>query len=169
MMPEIPDDPEVLREEIRKMVAEVQDRDLLLFLLWTMRRISKNQPVPPLDEIKPLRDAFVRVAKAIRERKKAKNADIDLVMKWIGSDVVDLARPLAKTVKFYREQMGLSRLQLSKRCKFPLRVILEIERGRVKDLTLSRLQRLADGVDVHPGEFMDKIAEFEREENEEEK
>jgi ribosome-binding protein aMBF1 (putative translation factor) len=164
-MPEIPDDPEVLREEIRKMVAEVQDRDLLLFLLWTMRRVSKNQPLPPLDEIKPLRDAFIRVANAIRERKKAKTADIDLVMKWIGSDVVDLTRPLAKTVKFYREQMGLSRLQLSKRCKLPLRAILAIERGQVKDLTLPRLQRLADGVHVHLGEFMDKIVEFEREEN----
>jgi ribosome-binding protein aMBF1 (putative translation factor) len=159
------DNPEVLREEIRKMVAEVQDRDLLLFLLWTTRRISKNQPLPPLDEIKPLRDAFIRVAKAIRERKKAKTADIDLVMKWIGSDAVDLTRPLAKTVKFYREQMGLSRLQLSKRCKLPLRAILAIERGQVKDLTLSRLQRLADGVHVHLGEFMDKIVEFERDEN----
>ena len=162
------DNPEALREEIRKIVADVQDRDLLLFLLWTMRRISKNQPLPPLDEMKLLRDAFIRVAKAIRERKKAKNADIDLVLKWIGSDAIDLARPLARAVKFYREQIGLSRLQLSKRCKFPLRTILAIERGRVKDLTLPRLQRLADGVDVHLGEFMDKIAEFEREENEKE-
>jgi hypothetical protein len=160
------DNPEVLCEQIKKMVAEVQDRDLFLFLLWTMRRISKNQPVPPPDEIKPLRDACIRVAKAIRERKKAKNVDIDLVLKWIGSDAVDLARALGKTVKFYREQMRLSRLQLSKRCKLPLRAKLEIERGRVKDLTLPRLQRLADGADVHLGEFMDKLAEFEREENE---
>ena len=162
------DSPEDLREEINKILAQVQDRDLLLFLLWATRRISKNQPLPPPDEIKPLRDAFIRVAKAIRERKKAKTADIDLVLKWIGSDAVDLARPLARAVKFYREQIGLSRLQLSKRCKFPLRTILAIERGRVKDLTLPRLQRLADGVDVHLGEFMDKIAEFEREENEKE-
>jgi transcriptional regulator with XRE-family HTH domain len=61
--------------------------------------------------------------------------------------------------------MGLSRLQLSKRCKLPLRTILAIERGQVKDLTLPRLQRLADGVHVHLGEFVDKIVEFEREEN----
>ena len=162
------DNPEVLREEIRKIVAEVQDRDLLLFLLWTMRRISKNQPLPPPDEIKALRDAFISVAKAIRERKKAKNVYIALVLKWIGADAVDLARPLAKTVKFYREHMGLSRLQLSKRCKFPLRAVLAIERGRVKDLTLPRLQRLADGLDVHLGEFMDKVVEFKREENEKE-
>jgi ribosome-binding protein aMBF1 (putative translation factor) len=161
------ENPEVLREEIRKMVAEVQDRDLLLFLLWTTRRISKNQPLPPPEQIGSLRDAFIRVAKAIRQRTKASKADIDLVMKWVGSGLVHLARPLARTVKFYREQAGLSRLQLSKRCRFPLRAILAIERAQVKDLALPRLQRLADGVGVHLGEFMDKIAEFQREENEE--
>lgn len=161
------DNPEVLRQEIRKMLAQVDDRDLLLFLLWTVRRISKNQPLPPIDEIKPLRDAFVRVAKAVRERRKAQIADIDLVMKWIGSDVVNLARPLARTVRFYRESAGLTRLQLSKRCKFPLRSILAIERGQVKDLTLPKVQHLADGVGVHLGEFMDKIAEFEHEDKEE--
>ena len=160
------DNPKVLRQEIRKMLAQVDDRDLLLFLLWTVRRISKNQPLPAVDEIKPLRDAFLRVAKAIRERRKAQTADIDLVMKWIGSDVVNLARPLARTVRFYRELAGLTRLQLSKRCKFPLRSILAMERGQVKDLTLLRLQRLADGVGVHLGEFMDKIAEFEHENKE---
>ena len=165
-MPEELDNPEVLREEIKKMLAEVQDRDLLLFLLWTTRRISKNQPLPPPEQIGSLRDAFIRVAKAIRQRTKASKADIDLVMKWIGSDRVHLARPLARTVKFYREQAGLSRVQLSKRCRFPLRAILAIERAQVKDLALPRLQRLADGVGVHLGEFMDKITEFEAQESE---
>jgi ribosome-binding protein aMBF1 (putative translation factor) len=165
-MPEELDSPEGLREEINKILAQVQDRDLLLFLLWTARRISKNQPLPPLEEIRPLRDAFIRVAKAIREKKKANKADIDLVMKWIGSDRVHLARPLARTVKFYREQAGLSRLQLSKRCRCPLRAILTIERAQVKSLALPWLQRLADGVGVHLGEFMDKITEFEAQESE---
>jgi DNA-binding XRE family transcriptional regulator len=161
------DNPDVLRQEIRRMLAQVEDRDLLLFLLWTMRRISKNQPLPQLDEIKPLRDAFVRVSTAIRERRKAESTDLDLVMKWIGSDIANLARPLARTVKFYREQAGQTRLKLSKRCKFSLRTILAIERGQVRDLTLPRLQRLADGLGVNLGEFMDKIAEYEREDNEE--
>ncbi len=155
------DNPDVLRAEIRKILAKVEDRDLLLFILWSVRRISKNKPLPPLDEIRPLRDAFMRVAKAIRERKKAKTSDLDLVRKWIKSDDVELARPIAKAVKFYREQKKLSRLELSKRCKCPLRAILAIERGQVKDMTLPRLQQLSDALGVGLGELMDKVAEFE--------
>lgn len=160
-MTEESDNPKILREEIRKMLAKVEDRDLLLFILWSVRRICKNQPLPPPEEIKSLRDAFMRVAKALRERKKAKTADLDLVTKWIGSDDVELARPLAKAVKFYREQKKLSRLELSKRCKCPLRAILAVERGHVKDVTLPRLQQLSDALGVGFGELMDKIAEFE--------
>lgn len=165
-MTEESDDPEILRAEIKKMLAEVEDRDLLLFILWSVRRISKNQPLPAPEEIKPLRDAFVRVAKALRDQKKAKTADLDLVMKWIGSDDVELARPLAKAVKFYREQKKLSRLELSKRCKFPLRAILAIERGQVKDMTLPRLRQLSDALGVGLGELMDRITEFENDGNE---
>jgi len=160
------DNPEILRAEIKEMLAKVEDSDLLLFILWSVRRISKNQPLPPPEEIKSLRDAFVRVAKALREQKKAKTADLDLMMKWIGSDDVELARPLAKAVKFYREQKKLSRLELSKRCKFPLRAILAIERGQVKDMTLPRLRQLADALGVGLGELMDKITEFENDGNE---
>ena len=103
----------------------------------------------------------MRVAKALRERKKAKTAELDLVMKWIKSDDVELARPLAEAVKFYREQKKLSRLELSKRCKCPLRVSLAIERGQVKDMTLPRLRQLAEAFGVELGELMDKIVEFE--------
>jgi hypothetical protein len=35
----------------------------------------------------------------------------------------------------YRERTGLTRLQLSKRCKCPLQTILAIERGQVKEMT----------------------------------
>jgi len=34
--------------------------------------------------------------------------------------------------------------------------------GQVKDMTLPRLQQLADGLGVELGEFMDKVAEFEK-------
>ena len=46
--------------------------------------------------------------------------------------------------------------------RFPLRAILQLERGQVKDMTLPRLQQLADGLGVELGEFMDKVAELEK-------
>ncbi|HKW19559.1 MAG TPA: hypothetical protein VJO35_18765 [Terriglobales bacterium] len=76
-------DPEILRAEVRRIIAEIDDRDILAFLLWTFKRILKNQPLPPLDEIPSLCDAFLRVMNAIRTGTKARKADLDLVDSWM--------------------------------------------------------------------------------------
>jgi helix-turn-helix protein len=155
-------DDEAVRAELRAIIAKVDDRGSLLFTKWLLTRISKNQPIPPIDEVKALHDAFVRVAAAFRAHRKVKAADLDLVNRWIGVEGVEIARPLADATKFYRAQKKMTRVELSRRCRFPLRAILQLERGQVKDMTLPRLQQLADGLGVELGEFMDKVAEFEK-------
>jgi hypothetical protein len=155
-------DDEAVRAELKAIIAKVDDRGSLLFTKWLLTRISKNQPIPPIDEVKALHDAFVRVAAAFRAHRKVKAADLDLVNRWIGVEDVEIARPLADATKFYRAQTKMTRVELSRRCRFPLRAILQLERGQVKDMTLPRLQQLADGLGVELGEFMDKVAEFEK-------
>ena len=155
-------DDEAVRAELKAIIAKVDDRGSLLFTKWLLTRISKNQPIPPINEVKALHDAFVRVAAAFRAHRKVKAADLDLVNRWIGIEDVQIARPLADTTKFYRAKKKMTRVELSRRCRFPLRAILQLERGQVKDMTLPRLQQLADGLGVELGEFMDKVAEFEK-------
>ena len=158
-------DDEAVRAELKAIIAKVDDRGSLLFTKWLLTRISKNQPIPPIDEVKALHDAFVRVATAFRAHRKVKAADLDLVNRWIAVQDVEIARPLADATKFYRAQKKMTRVELSRRCRFPLRAILQLERGQVKDMTLPRLQQLADGLGVELGEFMDKVAEFEKSSN----
>ena len=155
-------DDEAVRAELKAIIAKVDDRGSLLFTKWLLTRISKNQPIPPIDEVKALHDAFVRVAAAFRAHRKVKPADLDLVNRWIGVEDVEIARPLADATKFYRAQKKMTRVELGRRGRFPLRAILQLERGQVKDMTLPRLQQLADGLGVELGEFMDKVAEFEK-------
>jgi Helix-turn-helix len=155
-------DDESVRAELKAIIPKVDDRGSLLFTKWLLTRISKNQPIPPIDEVKALHDAFVGVAAAFSAHKKVKAADLDLVNRWIGLEDVEIARPLADATKFYRAQKKMTRVELGRRCRFPLRAILQIERGQVKDMTLPRLQQLADGLGVELGEFMDKVADFEK-------
>jgi hypothetical protein len=128
-------DDQSVRAEKKASIGKIEDRGSLLFIRWLLTRISKDLPVPSEEEVKAVHDAFVRVAGALRKRKKIKVADLDLVNPWISVDV-EIAKPLAEATKFYRVQKKMTRLELSKRCKFPLRAILQLERGLVKDMTL---------------------------------
>jgi hypothetical protein len=156
-MAEEEEDPKIIRAEINSILAKVEDPGSQLFTKWLLTRISENLPIPPIEEVKAVHDAFVQVAAALRARRKIRVADLDLVNRWISVDV-EIARPLAEATKFYRARKKMTRLELSKRCRFPLRAILQLERGQVKDMTLPHLQQLADGLGVKLGEFMNKMS-----------
>ncbi len=153
---------EQMRAELKETVAKIEDRDMLLFVLWSVRRMSQHLPMPEDQELKALRDAFLRVTKAIRGRRKAKVVDLELVTKWIATDIdkFGVARALGIATKLYRQKAKLSRLQLSKKSGFPLRFILAIERGRIRDMPVVRLQQLADGLGVTVFELMDRVFEL---------
>jgi len=160
------DGPEVLRQEISAMLDRISDRGSLLYFLWLLRRIAKNESLSPTQELKKLRAAFVRVAEALDDKTKELDwADWALVEKYMNSGNVQISRPLGMAVKFYRERNGLTRVQLSKRCQLLLRGVIALERGQVKDMSLPRLEQLAKAVGVESGDLMNKVMEFARANN----
>lgn len=156
-----PDDPEVLRREILAMLDKVDDRGSLLFFQWLLRRIFANYPIPGDEELKALHQAFTRMQTAFRAKKTPTHEDMELVGKWTGGDAESMGRALGRAVKFFREQRGMSRLQLAKKSRLPLRMILAIERGRVFDIS-PVMPNLTKGLSVEAGELTDKLLDFEK-------
>lgn len=154
------DDPEVLRKEILAVLEKVTDRGSLLFFHWILRRIGNNDPLPADEELKALHGAFVRITAAFAERKRPHADDLALVNKWIVIDEAAAARAVGKTVRFFRERVGMSRRTLSKKSGVPLRLILALERGRGPDLSVSILPHLVRTLSADVDEFGRKVMEF---------
>lgn len=156
-------DPAVLRQEINAIIDKVEDRGTLLYFHWLLKRISNNDKLPPIEELKTLHGAFVRLAYGFRNNKKIKAADLQLVFKHVGQGSgMEISRSLGMAVRLYREQKKITRLQLSKRSRFPLRLLIAIERGQIKDMSLNRMNRLANGLGIDAVILMDKIMELEK-------
>jgi hypothetical protein len=153
------EDAAALRSEIRALLDKMTDRGSLLYFSWLVQLIAKDEKLPPPEVLKKLHGVFVRVTAAFRTRRKISTDDWEMMFKYVGvlGNDLDVSRPLALTVKFYREKAGLTRLQLAKKLKLPVRLILKLERGGIKDLSLPRLYELADALKVDAGEFMDRI------------
>lgn len=155
------DEAEALRQEIAAILDKVNDRGSLLYFQWLLTRIAKDEPLPSIDELKKLHPAFVRVAEGFRDKgKDIDRADLGLVVMHVGIGRVEIARPLGMAVKFYREQKNLTRLQLSKKCRMPVRSIVGLERGQVKDISIPRFEQLARSLGVDPGDLISKVTEF---------
>ena len=159
-----PDDPEVLRKEILTMLDKVEDRGSLLFFQWLLRRIFANYPIPGDDELRSVHQAFIRMQAAFRTKKKPSVEDVELLTKWTEGDGSSMGRALGRAVKFFREKRGMSRLELAKKSRLPLRMILAIERGRVFDIS-PMMPHLTNGLGVEPAELTDKLLDFEKGEN----
>ena len=156
------DNPEALRNEILAVLEKVTDRGSLLFFHWILRRISNNDPLPADEELKALHGAVVRITAAFAERKRPHADDLALVNKWIVIDEAATARAVGKTVRFFRERIGMSRLTLSKKSGVPLRLILALERSRGRDLSVSILPHLVRTLGTGIDEFGRKVMEFGR-------
>jgi Helix-turn-helix len=148
-----------LRSEVRALLDKVTDRGSLLYFSWLVQLIAKDEKLPPPEVLKKLHGVFIRVTAAFRTRRKISADDWEMMFKYVGvlGNDLDVSRPLASTAKFYREKAGLTRLQLAKKLKLPVRLILKLERGGIKDLSLPRLYQLADALNVDAGEFMDRM------------
>ena len=155
------DNPELLRREILAMLGKVEDRGSLLFFQWLLRRIYAEMPIPGDEELKELHKAFVRMQAAFRAKKRPTKEDMELVARWTGGDAESMGRAFGRAVKFFREQRGMTRLQLAKKSGLPLRTILAIERGRVFDIS-PMMPNLTKGLGVEAGELTDKLLDFEK-------
>ncbi len=156
-----PDDPEVLKKEILALLDKVDDRGSLLFFQWLLRRIFAKYPIPGDDELRALHQAFIRIQAAFRAKKKPNPEDMELASKWTEGDEGSMGRALGKAVKFFREKRGMSRLELAKKARLPLRLILAIERGKVFDIS-PVITNLTRGLNVEAAELTDKLLDFER-------
>lgn len=155
------DAPEVLRREITTMLDKVTDRGELIFFQWLVRRVLADCPIPGDEELKSLRQAFMRLNAAFRAKKAPAKEDMELVGKWTDGDAESMGRALGRAVKFFREKRGMSRLQLAKKARLPLKAILSIERGKVFNLS-PVIDNLTTGLSVEAGELTDKLLDFER-------
>jgi hypothetical protein len=155
------DDPEVLRREIRTMLEKVTDRGSLIFFQWMVRRVLANYPIPGDEELRALHQAFIRMYAAFLAKKRPTKEDMELVAKWTEGDAESMGRALGRAVKFFREKRGMSRMQLAKKARLPMRVILAIERGRVFDLS-PVIDNLTMGLCVEAGELTGKLLDFEK-------
>ena len=155
------DDPKVLRREIRTMLEKVTDRGSLIFFQWLVRRVLANYPIPGDEELRSLHQAFIRLQAAFRSKKSPTKEDMELVGKWTEGDAGSMGRALGKAVTFFREQRGMSRLQLAKKALLPLRAILAIERGRVFDIS-PVISNLTKGLGIEAAELTDKLLDFEK-------
>lgn len=159
-----PDDPEVLRKEILIMLDKVSDRGSLLFFQWLLRRIYASYPIPGDEELRAVHQAFIRMQAAFRAKRKPSVEDVELLTKWTQGDDSSMGRAFGRAVRFFREKRGMSRLQLAKKSRLPLRAILAIERGRVFNIS-PVMPNLTKGLSVEAGELTDKLLDFEKGEN----
>jgi len=143
-------------------LEKVTDRGSLLFFHWIFKRIFNNDPLPPDEELKALHRAFVRITAAFAERKRPHADDLALVKKWIVIDEAATARAVGKTVRFFRERIGMNRLTLSKKSGVPLRLILALERSRGPDISVSILPHLVRTLGTDIDEFGRKVMELGR-------
>src|SRR5258708_10925605 len=155
------DDAEVLRREIRTMLEKVTDRGSLIFYQWLVRRVLANYPIPRDEELRALHQAFIRMHATFRAKKRPTKEDMELVSKWTEGDAESMGRALGRPVKFFREKRGMSRLQLGKKARLPVRAILAIERGRGFDLS-TLIDNLTIGLSVEAGALTAKVLDFEK-------
>jgi ribosome-binding protein aMBF1 (putative translation factor) len=155
------DDPDILRAEILSMLEKVDDRGSLLFFQWLLRRIYANFPIPGDEELRAMHRAFIRMHAAFKADRKPTDDDMEILSKWTDGDAQSIGRALGKAVKFFREKIGMSRLDLAKKTRLALRTILGIERGRVFDVS-PVMPDLTDALGVTGVELTDKPLDYEK-------
>jgi DNA-binding XRE family transcriptional regulator len=155
------DDPNILRAEILSMLEKVDDRGSLLFFQWLLRRIYAHYAIPGEHELHAVHMAFIRMQAAFKAKKKPTDEDMEILSKWTDGDAQSIGRALGKAVTFFREKRGMTRLQLAKKTRLPLRTILCIERGKVFDVS-PVMPNLTDALGVSGVELTDKLLDYEK-------
>lgn len=146
-----------LRTEIMDMVNKIPDNDTLLFCLWMLRKIANHEELPPTEQIKSLRDAFIRMLNALRNKTTIKQQDLALISRYTDTSGLDIARPLAATARYLREKKHLTRKQVSRLSGFPVRWLVALERGQIQDLSLPEFDRLGKALGLDAVGFMEEL------------
>src|ERR1700685_3835917 len=143
-----------LRGEIGNLIDKIPDRETLVFCLWMFKKIANEEELPPPEKIKALRDAFIRLIKALRRGKQIRFKDFVLVMQYTDPSGLDIARPLAATIRHVRETKHLTRREVSRLSGFPVRWLIALERGQTHDISIPQFDQLSKGLGLDPAGLM---------------
>lgn len=146
-----------LRTEIMDMVNKIPDNETMLFCLWMLRKIANHEELPPTEQIKALRDAFIRILNPLRNKTTIKQQDLALILRYTDTSGLDIARPLAATARYLREKKHLTRREVSRVSGFPVRWLIALERGQVQDLSLPEFSMLAKGFGLDAVGFIEEL------------
>jgi transcriptional regulator with XRE-family HTH domain len=120
---------------------------------------KKNPPGYPGDDA--INKAFGKAVRQIREEKGLSLEEAEaLVKQAVGKvDLSRAARALGIVAKRLREQQKMSRAQLSSASGLTLRFIINLERGKAHDASLTDIVRIFYALNVAPTDFISQVEE----------
>ena len=118
---------------------------------------KKDPPGYPGDDA--IKKAFGEAVRKIREEKGLSLEEAEaLVRQSIGKvDVSRATRALGIVVKRLREQQKLTRAQLSSASGLALRLIINLERGKGHDTSLTDIVRICYALNIAPSDFISEV------------
>jgi len=118
---------------------------------------KKDPPGYPGDDA--INKAFGEAVRQIREEKGLSLEEAEaLVNQAVGKvDLSRAARALGIVVKRLREQQKMSRAQLSSASGITLRFIINLERGKAHDASLTDIVRICYALNVAPTDFISQL------------
>jgi transcriptional regulator with XRE-family HTH domain len=120
---------------------------------------KKDPPGYPGDDA--INKAFGEAVRQIREEKGLSLEEAEaLVKQAVGKvDLSRAARALGIVAKRLREQQKMSRAQLSSASGLTLRFIINLERGKAHDASLTDIVRICYASNVAPTDFISQVEE----------
>jgi transcriptional regulator with XRE-family HTH domain len=120
---------------------------------------KKDPPGYPGDEA--IKQAFGEALRQVREEKGLSLEEAEAIFRreMEKSQPLHVARALGIVVKRLRKQQDLSRAQLSSASGLPLRFIIDVERGKAKDASLTDIVRLCFALSIPPTDFVSQVDE----------
>jgi transcriptional regulator with XRE-family HTH domain len=120
---------------------------------------KKDPPGYPGDDA--INKAFGEAVRQIREEKGLSLEEAEaLVKQAVGKvDLSRAARALGIVAKRLREQQKMSRAQLSSASGLTLRFIINLERGKAHDASLTDIVRICYALNVAPTDFISQVEE----------
>ena len=115
---------------------------------------KKDPPGYPGDEA--VKKAFGEALRKLRLERGLSIEEADALLQ-AGIDYPRLPRALGIVVRRLREQQKMSRAQLSSESGLGLRFIINVERGKAQDATLTDIVRLSFGLNLPADEFVVQV------------
>ena len=117
---------------------------------------KKDPPGYPGDEA--IKKAFGEALRKLHLERGLSIEEAEAILK-AGIDYPRLPRALGIVVRRLREQQRMSRAQLSAESGLPLLFIINAERGKAQDATLTDIVRLSFGLNLPADEFVVQVEE----------